>query len=377
MSRRVQFILYSPKTILNKGKRADSLFWTRYSAYPYIGCQHGCEFCYCREQKFYPFDDEGADFAYTIKVKQNAPVLLRRALQHTPVDAIFTGDYQAAERKFRISRQMLHICLELGFSVFVLERSPAVLDDLELLKDLNQRARAVVAFSIISAPGSLAYDPVCALERLAPTSAKRFAAMERFASAGLLTGTVCMPTLPHMCDTPENLEAVVRQTAEHGGQFVLFGGLTLADQQREWFLRVLAERMPELLEPYRKLYPPGSYGPPSEWHLRNARLVRELCQRYGIHDQMPRPIIPGEKRALNKRVVEVLAQKIHEMELEGAAQGRIWAYRKATWAIEDMEQELGLFYRTLGRKGLESLPGVGQSMAGEVETLIAREKQGL
>ena len=49
-----RFVPYQPKTILNKGKRADHWFWTRYSAYPYMGCQHGCEFCYCREHKYCP-----------------------------------------------------------------------------------------------------------------------------------------------------------------------------------------------------------------------------------------------------------------------------------------------------------------------------------
>jgi len=72
VSRRVSFVSCRPKTILNKHKRADHWFWTRYSAYPYIGCQHGCEFCYCREQKYSPYDDPH-DFAYVIKVKENAP----------------------------------------------------------------------------------------------------------------------------------------------------------------------------------------------------------------------------------------------------------------------------------------------------------------
>ena len=57
MPRRTVFLPYQPKTILNKGQRADHWFWTRYSAYPYLGCQHGCEFCYCRERKFCPHDD--------------------------------------------------------------------------------------------------------------------------------------------------------------------------------------------------------------------------------------------------------------------------------------------------------------------------------
>ncbi len=139
MSRRLSFVPYRPKTILNKHKRADHWFWTRYSAHPYIGCQHGCEFCYCREQKYSPYDDPN-DFAYVIKVKENAAQLLRRALSRVEVDLVFTGDYQPAERKFGLSRQLLEVCRDLGFPVFVLERSPLVLRDLDLLQEIDRKS---------------------------------------------------------------------------------------------------------------------------------------------------------------------------------------------------------------------------------------------
>ena len=341
------------------------MFWTRYSAYPYIGCQHGCEFCYCREEKFSPYKDPH-DFSYVVKVKQNAPYLLRRALRSTPVDPIFTGDYQPLERKFKISRQILAVCLEMGFPVFVLERSPLVLRDLDLLQDIQQRARAVTAFSIIAAPDSPVYDRVCSLENLAPPASRRFKAMEKLAQAGLATGTVCMPILPEICDTITNLESVVRWTAEHGGQFVLFGGLTLANQQREWFLRVLSERMPGLQAAYQRIYPPGSYGPEGSWWIDTACRVRELCQKHGIKDRMPRPVIPGEKRFLNKRVVEDLSEKIYTLELDRQPQSQLWAYRKAAWAIEDLEQDIGLVYHRMGRGGLQSIPAIGSRLVDEI-----------
>jgi DNA repair photolyase len=47
MTRRTEFVTYRPKTILNKHKRPDHWFWVRYTAYPYKGCIHGCEFWYC------------------------------------------------------------------------------------------------------------------------------------------------------------------------------------------------------------------------------------------------------------------------------------------------------------------------------------------
>ena len=72
------------------------------------GCVH--QYCYCREKKYYPFDDP-RDFAYRIEVKENAPELLRQALSRAPIDIVGTGDYQPAERKFGLSRKMREVCL--------------------------------------------------------------------------------------------------------------------------------------------------------------------------------------------------------------------------------------------------------------------------
>jgi DNA repair photolyase len=155
---------------------------------------------------------------------------------------------------------MLEVCLDLGFPVSVLERSPLVLRDLDLLQEVNQQAPSVVFFSLISAPDSPTYERVRQMESLAPLMQKRFATTEQIAKAGILTGACMMPILPGLCDTDKNLQATVRWTANHGGRLVLAGGPTLADQQRDYFLGVLRGRFPDLLPLYERLYPPGSYG---------------------------------------------------------------------------------------------------------------------
>jgi DNA repair photolyase len=378
MGQRTRFVCYQPKTILNKGKRADHWFWTRYSAYPYLGCQHGCAFCYCRERKYIPHKLQAADnvydavtdeFSHLIKIKEHAPQLLRTALARVPVDMVFIGDYQPAERKYRLSRQMLEVCLELGFPVFILTRSPLVLRDLDLIHSINQRSRAVVAFSIISTPESPEYTHISMLEGLAPTAEKRISAMQQIADVGILTGTVAMPLLPGLCDDNRNLQALANWTARHGGKFVLGGGLTLADQQKEYFLGYLRQNHPDLLPLYTRLYPAGSYSQSKSWKQVGLR-IREFCQAEQISDRIPRPIIPGEKRSLNKQIVEALANQCYWMELENAPSQRVWAYRKAAWAIEDLEQDIGLLHRLMGRKGLESIPNMNTQIVMEIEALI-------
>ena len=372
MSRRMQMIPYRPKHLVNKHKRADFWFWTRYSAYPYTGCQHGCRFCYCREKKYLPYDDP-QDFAYRIMVKENAAELMRRELRRAAVDVVFTGDYQAAERKFELSRRMLEVCLALGFPVYILERSPLVLRDLDLLREIHARGRAGAAFSVISTPDSPNYAAVERIEGLAPPATKRFAAMAELAAAGIPVGTSFMPALPGLCDDPKTIDDVVRWTAAHGGTYVLASSLTLADQQRDFFLGYLDETLPERAVEYRRLYPEGSYGPTGETHRRLALRVREACAKYGLRDRQPRPIIPGEKRAGNKRLVERLAEELYTLEIEAAAPAQQWALRSAAWAIEDLEQDAGLVLRTMGVRGLASLPGVGEAMARKIARMAGED----
>jgi len=68
--------------------------------------------------------------------------------------------------------------------------------------------------------------------------------------------------------------------------------------------------------------------------------------------------------------VERLANHLYNLELRDEPTNRQWAFRKAAWAIEDMEQDIALVYRQLGRKGLESIPAIGMHLAPVVERLL-------
>jgi hypothetical protein len=163
----------------------------------------------------------------------------------------------------------------------------------------------------------------------------------------------------------------VKWTADHGGRFVLAGSLTLSDQQRDYFTQLLSGPFAHLLETYRRLYPPGSYSPSGDYNRRLGLRVRELCLRSGIADRIPRPIIPGDRRHANKRLVEWLANQAYALELEGAASSRVWTYRKAAWAIEELEQDVRRVRSELGLHGLESIPGVGAELGSEIDRFLA------
>ena len=90
---------------------------------------------------------------------------------------------------------------------------------------------------------------------------------------------------------------------------------------------------------------------------------------------MPRPIIPSDKRTLNRPIVEALAKVVYDMELRGEPNHRVCTYRKAAWSIEDTSQDLGLIYRQMGVNGLENMESVGPQLAAVIEDLIQASTQ--
>lgn len=195
-------------------------------------------------------------------------------------------------------------------------------------------------------------------------------AMDKLAEAGLTVGTALMPALPFIGDRESELEQVIQATKDHGGTFVLGGGLTMEGVQAERTLEAYREYDPDLVERVRELYgwrPDGEpgYSPPAAYVARLGRTVRELCQRHGLLDRMPR-YIPPTPQGANKRIAERLFLRTYELELQEARDRRIWAYRKAAWAVDEWPESVAEVFGKKGVAGLQELPNIGRSIAKQI-----------
>ncbi len=113
---------YRAKKIINVHKHADGWFWDKYSAHPYKGCEHACEYCYTREEKYYPYKDP-ADFSRVIRIKDNANKLLRnQELPRLEKDIIVTGDYQPIKGKHSFPSHSVHTAMRVGNILFPTNR---------------------------------------------------------------------------------------------------------------------------------------------------------------------------------------------------------------------------------------------------------------
>ena len=367
----LEFQEYQAKRILNVHKHVDGgWFWDKYSAHPYVGCRHGCEFCYSRGGPYLGQRDPDA-FDTLIQVKTNAPELLRKELGRHAPDVICCGDWQRpAEERYGLSRRMLEVLLDFGFPLLVIERSPFLLRDLDLLQAIHKRSWACVTLSFSNVDPALKR----AFEPLSPGLPQRLQLMEKIAQAGILVGMNLMPVIPAAGDDDAHLEAAIRAAKDHGASFVLTAGLTMAGAQAERTLAAAKRLDPAHEAPWRKLYGWAeggnpNYGPPPAYTLRLGLKIRELCEKHGLRDRIPRYIGFGP-RAVNNRIAAQLLLKIHDLELEGASQQRIWAYRKAAWAVDECPQSLAVIHASMGERGLRALPGVGAGIAKEIESWL-------
>lgn len=363
---KLEFQEYRARKIVNVYRHVDGAwFWNKYSANPYIGCRSGCEFCYLRGGHYLGRRDP-ATFDTLIQVKINAIELLEKELSCLIPDVIACGDWQQpAEDHYSLSRKMLQVVHNAGFPLFIIERSPLLVRDLDLLTEIKQRAGVIVAFSISNLDDNLKRI----FEPHSPGIKSRLQAMATLAQAGISVGTALMPIMPMLGDDEKHLEEMIIATKEHGGSFVVGGGLSMEGHQAERSLNLAAQLDPGLEKRWRQFYNWSSQSKfsqaPRVYKAKIGTRIRELCAKHNLQDRIPRLIIPG-LLAINKRIAEQLYLRTYDLELEQAADYRIWAYRKAAWTVDELKENIAEIYYDRGVAALRELPGIGKSLVGEI-----------
>ena len=248
----------------------------------YRGCQHGCIYCDARSlcyQMDHVFED--------IAVKENAISPLETALKAKRKPCMIgTGamsdPYMPLEAELQMTRKALELIDKYGFGVAIQTKSAGILRDMDLLKRINSRTKAVVQMTLTTWDESL-----CRMvEPNVSTTAERVAALRQFRDAGIPTVIWLSPILPFINDTPENILKILEACRDAGVKGILnFGmGLTLRDGNREYFYAQLDRLFPGLKERYIRTYG-SAYEIPSPRSRELLELFHNTCEKMGIwHD---------------------------------------------------------------------------------------------
>lgn len=186
------------KSILSRSQVYD------YVVNPYVGCQHGCSYCYATfMRRFTGHKEPWGDF---VDVKINAPELLKKEITKKKQGTVWvsgvTDPYQPLEKRYELTRQCLEILVKHDWPVIVQTRSPLVLRDIDVFR---RSERIEVGLSITTANDAIRK----AFEPHAPSIEARLKAIESLRQNGIKTYAMIAPILPEVENLVTMLEGKV------------------------------------------------------------------------------------------------------------------------------------------------------------------------
>ena len=245
----------------------------------YRGCTHGCIYCDSRStcyQFTHAFED--------IEVKKNAPELLERELKSKRSKCMIgTGSmsdpYMHCETELRMTRKCLEIINKYGFGLAIQTKSDRILEDIDLLDEINKKAKCVVEITLTTYD-----DELCSiLEPNVCSTKRRIEVLEEMQKRGIPTIVWMTPILPFINDTEGNITAILNECVRTGVKGIInFGmGVTLREGDREYFYAALDRHFPGLKDRYIRTYG-NAYEVPSPNAQKLTKILKDTCRSNGM-----------------------------------------------------------------------------------------------
>ena len=228
------------KSIINR----SGIKGVDYAVNPYVGCGHGCVYCYARfmTRWYHP----GERWGSFVDVKKNALERMRREAGSRPPGVILfssvTDAYQPLERKTGLTRSLLEVLAEHEYPVEVLTKSSLVVRDLDVLGRLD---RAEVGLTITAMDD----DVRRVFEPGASTVQERLGALKAFADQGVDTYAFLGPMLPYISE--RGLEELLNALADRVSR-VIVDRLNIKAGNWAPIQEALEDNYPDLLPMFRE-----------------------------------------------------------------------------------------------------------------------------
>ncbi len=187
------------KSIITKSNLPDSDLVIN----PYVGCMHGCIYCYARFMK--RFTNHKEPWGKFVDVKINAPDLIDKDMKNYKGEFITIGSvtdaYHPLEIKCQLTRRILEKLLKFQPDFDILTKSDLVLRDIALLKKFNN---VIIGISLSITNEELSKI----IEPLASPPARRINALKKLHENGIKTALFISPIFPYLTDW----QALIRKT---------------------------------------------------------------------------------------------------------------------------------------------------------------------
>lgn len=235
-----------------------------YSVNPYVGCEHGCQYCYASFMK--RFTGHTEPWGSFVDVKYWKPIVHKGKLQGKELFiGSVTDPYQPLEQTFCRTRKLLEEVQGSGCKISISTKSDLILRDIELIGSFKD---ARVSWSINTLDEAFRKD----MDHAA-TIEKRFAAMEAFHKAGIRTTCFISPIFPEITD----VKAIIER-AKDKCNLIWLENLNLRGDYKHVILQYIREKYPHLVSLYEDIY---NNKDRTYWKMLDED-IRQYCEAAGL-----------------------------------------------------------------------------------------------
>lgn len=232
-----------------------------YSVNPYVGCTHGCKYCYASFMK--RFTGHTEPWGTFLDVK-HWPVIKnpQKYKGQRVVIGSVTDGYLPQEAQFRNTRKLLEQLKNSGAELLICTKSDLILRDLDLLKEMG---KVTVSWSINTLEETFQSDMDNAV-----SVERRLDAMKQVYDAGIRTVCFISPVFPGITD----FEAIFHRVKEQC-DLVWLENLNLRGAFKQEILDYIKSKYPQLATLYHVIYTEGDRSYFRELEERARRLAEE------------------------------------------------------------------------------------------------------
>jgi len=242
----------------------------KYSFSPYVGCSHGCLYCYASSY-IKNFNKPRAKKNVIRKLKEE----IKKIKDKRYVSIANSSDpYQELEKKLKLTRESIKIFLKNNFKILILTKSDLILRDLDILKNSS----VVVSITITTLENWKAKK----LEPNAPSPEKRIETLRILSENNIPTVVRIDPIIPLINDC--EIEEIVKTVAENGAKHIVSSTYKVKKDNWERMKNEFPEEMKKLEHFYfsrgEKIH--GYLYLPKNIRYNLMRRVFEEAKKYGL-----------------------------------------------------------------------------------------------
>ena len=214
-----------------------------YSVNPYVGCTHGCKYCYASFMKRFTGHTEPwgtfLDVKHWLEIKNPQKYRGQRV-----VIGSVTDGYLPQEEQFQNTRKLLEQLKDSGAEILICTKSDLVVRDIDLLREMG---KVTVSWSVNTLDEDFRRD----MDKAVSTE-RRLRAMKQVYDAGIRTVCFIAPVFPGITDFEAIFYRVKNQC-----DLIWLENLNLRGGFKQEILDYIQEKYPKLTSLYQKIYQKG------------------------------------------------------------------------------------------------------------------------